>query len=130
MGQSRFTPITSNLLARKGDAVPSTTSSDGNVSKFWTRADTHNPSPPPAESPQAALAPPAPPATAKPHKIMVTLTASEFEKLGIAAVKKGVTRHQVVRDALDLHLDRLKREYGGCSCMATGGGCTEGCGGI
>jgi hypothetical protein len=60
--------------------------------------------------------------------MMVTLTAVEFERLGIAAVKKGVTRHQIVRDALDLHMDRLKREYGGCGCMATGGSCSRDCG--
>ncbi|MEI9886185.1 MAG: hypothetical protein WDN08_06715 [Rhizomicrobium sp.] len=58
---------------------------------------------------------------------MVTLSPVEFEKLGIAAVKKGLTRHQIVRAALDAHLDRLKREYGGCGCMAMGGGCDEGC---
>jgi hypothetical protein len=70
-----------------------------------------------------------PPDGPKPHKMMVTLTASEYEKLGIAAVKKGLTRHQIVRYALDLHLDRLKREYGGCGCMAMGpGNCGEGCG--
>jgi hypothetical protein len=60
--------------------------------------------------------------------MVLTLSALEFEKLGIVAVKKGVTRNQVLKCALDSHLERLKREYGGCGCMAMGGGCTEGCG--
>jgi hypothetical protein len=56
----------------------------------------------------------------------VLLTAAEYEKLGIAAVKKGLTRHQIVRTALDLHLERLQHEYAGCACMVTGGPCDKG----
>ncbi len=117
MSSSNFAPITSDLLARKGDAAPS-----GMMSKpalFWTR---EAPPPPPVVAPRPGAMPPEPPV--KPHKMMVVLTPCEYEKLGIAAVKKGVTRHQIVRTALDLHLDRLKREYGGCGCMAMqDGGC-------
>ncbi len=119
MSTSPFTPITSNLLARKGDAMPS----GAKPSLFWTR-------PPPL----ALREPPRPPPPDKPHRMMVTLSAAEFEKLGIAAVKKGLTRHQIVRAALDAHLERLKREYGGCGCMAQpsysqcGGECTQSCG--
>ncbi len=40
--------------------------------------------------------------------MMLTLSPTEYEKLGIAAVKKGMTRHQVLRTALDTHLERLK----------------------
>ena len=130
MSSPRFAPITSNLLARKGDAVPS--SMAGKPSLFWARQDA--PPPPIAmDAPRLAPLPPGPPEIGKPHRMMVTLSAAEFEKLGIAAVKKGVTRHQVVRSALDAHLERLKREYGGCGCMAQPsqsqcGGCTDGCG--
>ena len=120
MSNPRFAPITSSLLARKGDAMPS----GAKPSLFWTR--TAEPPPVVADVSSPAPLPPGPPDTAKPHRMMVTLTSGEFERLGIAAVKKGVTRHQVVRTALDMHLERLKREYGGCGCMA--GGCTEGCG--
>ena len=121
MSNSPFAPITSNLLARKGDAMPS----GAKPSLFWTR----DVPPPPIvhEAPRSAAATPPPPG-AKPHRMMVTLSQTEFEKLGIAAVKKGLTRHQIVRTALDAHLERLKREYGGCGCMAMGGGCTDGCG--
>ena len=133
MSNPRFAPITSSLLARKGDAVPS--SMAAKPSLFWAR-ETPPPLPPPVtlDVPHTASLPPGPPDAGKPHRMMVTLSATEFERLGIAAVKKGVTRHQVLRTALDTHLERLKREYGGCGCMAQtsqlagSGGCSEGCG--
>jgi hypothetical protein len=68
------------------------------------------------------------PPDGKPHKMMITLTRAEFERLGIAAVKKGVTRHQIIRNALDLHMAELTQEYDGCGCMANGGSCSEDCG--
>lgn len=124
MSSSPFAPITSNLLARKGDAVPSAVAAKPSL--FWTR-ETQAPPPPPVAVRDVPRPPP--PESGKPHRMMVTLTPTEFERLGIAAVKKGLTRHQIVRAALDAHLDRLKREYGGCGCMAIGsGGCTDGCG--
>lgn len=127
MSQTKFTPVTSRLLARKGDAVPSVV-----ASKPWS----FNKSVPPpitgetSAPPDAveAVSPPGPPETGKPHKMTVLLTASEFEKLGIAAVKKGITRHQIVRTALDLHLERLQQEYSGCACMTADGPCGESCG--
>ncbi len=119
---SRFAPVTSELLARKGDATPSALTVKPSL--LWARPPV---APPPAAIPVQAPVPAPPPETAKPHKMMVALNAAEYEKLGIAAVKKGVTRHQIVRTALDLHLERLKREYGGCGCMG-GGPCTPGCG--
>jgi len=114
LSSQRFAPLTSGLFARKGDAAPSAPK----PSLFWTRE------PPP----KTELPPQPPPPIDRPHRMMVTLSPSEYERLGIAAVKKGVTRHQILRIALDAHMDRLKREYGGCGCMAMGGGCTEGCG--
>ena len=127
MSQTKFTPITSRLLARKGDAVPSAIAAK--AAKFWRRAGAQPPSAPPAagDANQAAL-PPDTPHTGKTHKMTVLLTASEYEKLGIAAVKKGVTRHQVVRTALDLHLDSLQQEYARCVCMTAGEPRDEGCG--
>jgi len=164
MSNPRFTPITSDLLARKGDAMPSTMS--GKPSLFWRRpplAETsrdlrmtspeaardlrmvmaeplraahvseiahefHGPDHEPA--PAGVVPPMVPPEGPRPHKMMVTLSHGDYEKLGIAAVKKGITRQQMLRVAVDLHIDRLKREYGGCGCMAIGGTgqCGEGCG--
>jgi hypothetical protein len=122
---SRFAPITSSLLARKGDAVPSA----AKPSLFWAR----EPAPPAPEvhhhvAPAREMPREAPPQQGdKLHRMMITLSGAEFERLGIAAVKKGLTRHQIVRAALDAHLDRIKREYGACGCMA--GECDAGCGG-
>lgn len=152
MSNPRFTPITSDLLARKGDAMPSTMS--GKPSLFWRRppvaAESLRSAPQPVrdlrllaaepahdfhpidhEPPPAGVVPPmVPPEGPRPHKMMVTLSHSDYEKLGIAAVKKGLTRQQMLRVAVDLHIERLKREYGGCGCMAMGGSgtCGEGCG--
>lgn len=126
---SRFAPITSSLLARKGDAVPSA----AKPSLFWAREapppETHHHAVPAREMPPPREVPPPrePPQGDKLHRMMITLSGAEFERLGIAAVKKGLTRHQIVRAALDVHLDRIKREYGACGCMA--GECSAGCGG-
>lgn len=111
-------PVTSSLLARKGDALPSGVASQ--PSFHWSEEK----SLPPLVSNDASGEAPAP----KPHRMVVTLSASDFEKLGIAAVKKNVTRHQIVRTALELHLERLKREFCDCGCMAVNGTCLQGCG--
>ncbi len=155
----RFTPITSDLLARKGDAMPSAPASKPSL--FWRRPPMPEPpairagtgpAPDPLEQsrdlravtpepvlelhqevqplPASVVPPMVPPDGPRPHKMMVTLSHGDYEKLGIAAVKKGVTRQQMLRVAVDLHIARLKREYGGCGCMAMGGAgqCGEGCG--
>ena len=121
MSQTKFTPVTSRLLARKGDAVPSMVAGKPSlISRLAERKASAASKVTANDSAQSG-----PPA--KPHKMTVTLSAAEYEKLGIAAVKKGVTRHQLVRAALDLHLERLRQEYAGCACMA-GGSCDGGCG--
>jgi len=124
VSQIRFTPITSNLLARKGDAAPSAVAgkpsfigANGSAVPLISGGQPGRPS----ETPLS-------PDGAKSHRMMVTLSASEFEKLGIAAVKKGVTRHQMVRTALDLYLEQLRREFGACTCMTVDGTCMAGCG--
>ena len=120
MSQPRFTPITSNLLARKGDAVPSEVAPKPSL--YWTQDDVS------AVTKKPKPAVDKPPLVAKPHRLMVTLSPSEFEILGIAAVKRGVTRHQLLREAFDLHLERLQREFNECDCMMSGGPCLNGCG--
>ncbi|HEY0107563.1 MAG TPA: hypothetical protein VGB91_15890 [Rhizomicrobium sp.] len=121
MSNPRFSPITAALFARKGDAAPS----DAKPSLAWTRAPVAPPVPPLPSAPPVAEEPPPP--DARVHRMMLTLTPLEFEKLGIAAVKKGLTRHQVLKAALDVHLTRLKREFGGCGCMAMADPCREPC---
>lgn len=61
------------------------------------------------------------------HRISLALSQQEHERLGIVAVKKGLTRHQLMRDALDFYFEKLASEYkSDCACIATGG-CRNGC---
>jgi hypothetical protein len=117
---SSFTPLTADLFARKGEALPSA----AKPALHWTRSTLPLEVPPPPFVTEPVL-----PATTveKPHRFFILLSAHDHQTLGIAAVKKGVTRHQIVRAALDTHLDRLKREFGGCACIAMGGSCQDGC---
>ena len=62
----------------------------------------------------------------KQHRIMIVLTEEEHETLGILAVKKGFTRHQVLRKALDGYLEWLVDEYG-TSCRCISSTCSNGC---
>src|SRR5206468_2741077 len=65
---------------------------------------------------------------AKPHRLMVTLSPEEYERLGIVAVKKGVTRHQLVRHGFELHMKKLSREFANCGCITGGTGrCSDAC---
>ncbi|HEY5347603.1 MAG TPA: CopG family transcriptional regulator [Rhizomicrobium sp.] len=95
-----FAPITSALLARKGDAGPSQAAKRG---FFWQ-----------AKSPADK------PASRPGHRISLALSQSEHQALGLVAVKKGITRHQLLRQALERHLAQLALEYGGCACIAKG----------
>ncbi len=120
MSQPRFAPITASLLARKGEAIPSAPKQ----SFAWL----HEPLP--AEPPQPVVEPApifAMEPGEKPHRIMVALSAREYEALGIAAVKKNTTRHQIARHAMDAYFGALAREFHGeCRCVsdaARDGGC-------
>jgi hypothetical protein len=60
----------------------------------------------------------------KPRRLMVSLSPGEHETLGLIAVKKGVTRHQLLRNALDEYLALLVEEYSdACSCIYSGCSC-------
>ena len=52
------------------------------------------------------------------RRVMVLVTGRELEALAIAAIKKGKTRHEIVREALDAYLVRLASELpGSCRCL-------------
>jgi hypothetical protein len=124
--------MTAGLLARKGEALPSS---------FFSM-------PPPRLVPIAApIVPPRPlpipdltvtpdisgpveaprhrhPETDRPHKMRVALSDAEFEKLGIAAVKHGISRHQLIREAIDTYVEKLIEAYrGSCRCIGGEGSC-------
>jgi hypothetical protein len=141
MDESKFGRLTAQMLVRKGDAEPS------DIRRSRKRKNeppqlnvvASNPQPADEHAYQTAvqttvsgedtdlllpygvfehtLAQAAP---KKQHRIMIVLTEEEHETLGILAVKKGFTRHQVLRKALDGYLEWLVDEYGTrCRCISS-----------
>ncbi len=114
---SKFASITSGLLARKGEARP------------WSYAEDNPPmpqSPPlvwrPEPVPQLSSATPSPP-PAKDRSCSVRMSAQDFERLGILAVKRGLTRQQLMKDALAQLLASQAKIFA-CACM---GACEKNC---
>jgi hypothetical protein len=116
---SRFAPMTADLLARKGEARPSAMALKPALAWLQDRLEAAPP----------AMVPPEPAAPAeKPHRIMVALSALEYETLGIAAVKKNTTRHLIAREALDFYFSQLAHEFHDqCRCVSKAASC-GGCG--
>jgi hypothetical protein len=129
---SKFAPITANLLVRKGEAAPSLASKR---IFDWTR----EPVAPsvqeePEEWPDEPVVEPPPypehtcsaetvdvPDGRRSRRLVLSLTVAEFERLGIAAAKKGMTRHELVQDTMQIYLQQLARElHGTCACLSRG----------
>lgn len=56
----------------------------------------------------------------------IKLSHAEYERLGIIAVKKEISRQQVLRQAIEHYLAQAKREYqSACGCLA--GACKGDC---
>lgn len=149
MSYGKFAPITGTLLARKGDAAPSLA-----IKRTfgWATEQLHArdisrdlreiprepvreiPAHTPPDSAHHEVHEPASRplhAVDKPRRIVVGFNAAEFERLGIAAVKKGVSRHDLVRDTMNEFLQRLAVELNSrCACLNAGetqacGSCTQ-----
>lgn len=129
MSQPRFAPITASLLARKGNAMPS-------PMVAFAMPATEEMEPQPFVAPSIVMAAPRLPVggatathppepahdPARPKKLFVAFSHCEHERLAIAAVKTGLSRHQIVRDALDIYFEQLTRDMGhDCRCVS--GGC-------
>ena len=114
MSSTRFASITSSLLARKGEAQPwhTGTAEPEKISLPWRQ-----------HVPEAVTAPPPPPPV-KEKSCSVRMSAHDFERLGILAVKTGATRQQLLRDALAEFLASRADDYG-CYCL---GACDNDCG--
>jgi hypothetical protein len=53
------------------------------------------------------------------HKLVVAMTDAEYEALALIAAKSGLTRHHVVRNALNGYFKWLADEYAStCSCIS------------
>jgi hypothetical protein len=110
MSSAKFASITSSLLARKGEARP------------WSQSlEPDMPQIPPSWRTEAAVPPPPPPA--KDRSCSLRMSAHDYERLGILAVKGGVKRQDLLKAALAQFLDSKAREYG-CACL---GACNNNC---
>ena len=110
MSSAKFASITSSLLARKGEARP------------WSQSlEIEVPQIPAAWRSEAAVPPPPPPA--KDRSCSLRMSAHDYERLGILAVKGGVRRQDLLKLALAQFLNSKAREYG-CACL---GACNNNC---
>jgi hypothetical protein len=113
MSSAKFASITSSLLARKGEARPWAQEASMPVSPSW------------GSDMRVGVAAPPPPPPSKERSCSVRMSAHDFERLGILAVKSGGTRQQLLKDALAQFLSAKASDYG-CACL---GACNRGCSG-
>ncbi|MBS0273186.1 MAG: hypothetical protein JSR55_02025 [Proteobacteria bacterium] len=125
MSQARFAPITASLLARKGSAMPSAMAPHHPAPVFveTPRPVTQAPAAPVQDNSDRDAHPPHDPS--RPKKLFISLSHREHERLAIAAVKTGLDRHQLVRDALEAYFEQLSRDMrDGCACMSGAKACS------
>jgi hypothetical protein len=121
---AKFAAITASLLARKGDAAPSVVVPVMAPPRPALVPRDDRPAPP--ELPPFPSEPRQPDNAGKLRRIRVSITQEELARLGIAAIKKGTSRHDIVRGALDDYFRRLSAEFPQpCACME-GGSCCSG----
>jgi hypothetical protein len=114
MSSAKFASITASLLARKGEAQPWNAVGMAEAEKVplaW-------------RTPPLAMAAPPPPPPVKDKSCAVRMSAHDYERLGILAVKSGASRQQLLKDALAQFLAGKARDYG-CACL---GNCNQNCG--
>ena len=118
MSSVRFAAITSGLLARKGEAQPwsqAAKSEAENVASIPWRPYT-----PPAVVEHVAAE--------KDRTCSIRMSAHDFERLGILAVKKNSTRQQLLKEAVAEFLAAKAQDYG-CACLHNASGtCSQDCG--
>lgn len=111
MSSAKFASITASLLARKGEARPWTSDAALAVPLSWQDEFRAARSEPPSSAP------------GKQRACSVRMSAQDYERLGILAVKANVTRQQLLKDALNQFLAAKARDYA-CACL---GACDRGC---
>jgi hypothetical protein len=123
VSSTKFASITAGLLARKGEAQPWNSLGSGLGSGLATQEAEKVPLA--WRTPLAVAAPPPPP-PAKDKSCALHMSAHDYERLGILAVKSGVSRQQLLKDALAQFLAGKARDHG-CACLgACGGNCVGG----
>ena len=110
MSSTKFASITANLLARKGEAEPSVVVPvTAPVRPTLVPRDDQ----PFASEPQRPVE--------KLRRIVISISQAELERLDIAAIKKGASRHDIVRGALSDYFRKLAAELPrACACMEGG----------
>jgi len=116
VNSAKFASITPDLVVRKGEARP------------WPQVEPAPRSPHPVaaaededplDTDEMVHAPLAQDGT---KRCSFRLTPCEYERLGIIAVKRNLSRQQVLRQALDEYLAAIELEYGGeCACLGARG---------
>lgn len=114
MSGPRFASVTGLLLARKGEAGPSS-------DRLADSARWQKPSPPPALVVKAAT----PVNDAKLDvKIALRLTDAQHFRMRVAAAQMQVTRQALLSAALDHYLATVcAASVPGCHCLTSGQGC-------
>lgn len=120
MSSTKFASITAGLLARKGEAQPWNNLGNNLGSSLGTQEAEKVPLV--WRAPLAVAAPPPPP-PAKDKACAVRMSGRDYERLGILAVKSGVSRQQLLKDALEQFLAGKAKDYG-CVCL---GACNRNC---
>jgi hypothetical protein len=124
MSSAKYASITSGLLARKGEAQP--WNHTGNHADMRTGAAEPEPISLPwrAYTPPEAVGAAPPPPPGKDRSCSIRMSAHDYERLGILAVKSDSTRQQLLKDALAEFLAAKAQDYG-CACL---GACNKNCG--
>ena len=112
VNSAKFASITPDLVVRKGEARPW---SQNDVVPRAPRAAAAVEDEDPLETDELAHAPVAQDGT---KRCSFRLTPCEYERLGIIAVKRNLSRQQVLRQALDEYLAAIELEFGhACTCL-------------
>jgi hypothetical protein len=127
MRQGKFAPITAALLARKGEAQPwgydgAEIAAEPHDGFFSPRA----PAPSPLREEHANDAAPAPLSFPQAgdgiRRITLRLSQTDYERLGLIAAKRDITRQRLLHQMLHDFLASAAHEYGAqCGCI--GGFC-------
>jgi len=112
MSHGKFAHITADLLARKGEARP------------WPALSRAEEMPEYRPWRPAVAPPPPPPPELKERNCAFRMSAHDYERLGILAVKADVTRQHLLKQALEEFLASRAAQYG-CACL---GSCNSNCG--
>lgn len=126
MGTSaQFAKVTAGLLARKGEARPSDAltlvtsfTAPREAERLFTATRAQSKSQCSTETIRFSTGFTTPTARLS-HRVSLKLTKSEFEKLGIVAVKRGINKQRFLRLALDSYLEKLRKDYrSDCQCIS------------